>query len=824
MLQNVFLFVKMRKNRKYRRKKFVQSMLLGMFDWISDFFKSMFDLIPKIMYLLYASFSCVIDVLQLFFRKLAGLDVFYVEQDGQTITVAGDLVTSFITGILGINENGFQYSALSTVFWSMILFGVIICFISVFIKLIKAHYSYDEDSAKGPMPIIYTGLKALLNIAVVPIIVILGLYLSQAILTALDSMTSITTGNIEQMYGEKTNMLISTKTARGSADQNILGLKDETTYIYYDIFGYQSDIYYGQDNVEWLLSGFKAAELAKIASTQQPFSGSVFKVAAYNANRARLGQMDVTNPIYTGGSGSSMSLFKRADDNSVADGQTLLADMIDTAFACNLHLISAYTLNYDYGGAWASSRYFTNFLTKNVKSFSKFNVGLVWYYYDLWQFNFIVGFGAILVCASLFINIILGLITRLFMCIGLFLVAPPLFGLAPLDKGDAAKKWRENFLKQVLMTYGAVVGMNIFLLILPYMNEIKFFNIGIADYLAQTLVIIVGLVTIKAFIATVSSLIGAADAQETGEKNRKDVSSALAGAGRLTLGAARAGTAVFKRTPLGAVMGAGVGWAGDKIKGGVGKIKESRVGKAVANYIADPSKQLRKLGQGILKGHNANMALSDKEERDDLNSVLNVTNALGEQKTGELIQKIKISQASSSIATKLSLNGLVNDELEAAGLKGSQIKAFKKAAKKVDESKAGTGADYYQNLTNELNNQINSEIKDTFKHQQTHIKRAKKHRDRRNTLAEDVEDSRLKLANEGGIIGHALGGLNTAFTLGSGLESKTIGETIKDWKKSQKDAKQKETDKKERQEETARQNKEIELLNEISNKLGGRTP
>ena len=98
------------------------SMLLGIFDWIGEFFKSLFNLIPKIMYLLYASIACVIDVLQLFFRKLAGLDVYYV--DGEAIT--GDLVTNFITGILGINAEGLTYSALSTVFWSMLIFGIII--------------------------------------------------------------------------------------------------------------------------------------------------------------------------------------------------------------------------------------------------------------------------------------------------------------------------------------------------------------------------------------------------------------------------------------------------------------------------------------------------------------------------------------------------------------------------------------------------------------------------------------------------------------------------------------------------------------------------
>ena len=74
-------------------------MLLGIFDWIGEFFKELFNLIPKVIYLLYASLACVIDVLQLFFRKLAGLDVYYV--DGKA--VSGDLVTNFIAGILGIN-------------------------------------------------------------------------------------------------------------------------------------------------------------------------------------------------------------------------------------------------------------------------------------------------------------------------------------------------------------------------------------------------------------------------------------------------------------------------------------------------------------------------------------------------------------------------------------------------------------------------------------------------------------------------------------------------------------------------------------------------
>ena len=101
------------------------SMLLGLFDWIGDFFKALFNLIPKIIYLLYASLACIIDVLQLFFRKLAGLDVYYV--NGEAVT--GDLVGNFIRGIFGMyDRSNITYSALATVFYSMLVFGIIICF------------------------------------------------------------------------------------------------------------------------------------------------------------------------------------------------------------------------------------------------------------------------------------------------------------------------------------------------------------------------------------------------------------------------------------------------------------------------------------------------------------------------------------------------------------------------------------------------------------------------------------------------------------------------------------------------------------------------
>lgn len=497
------------------------SMLLGLFDWVTFFFEDLFNLIPKIIYLLYASFISIIDLFQLFFRKLAGLDVYYV--DGEAIR--GDLVTNFIAGILGIPVPGAEndsipYDTLSTVFYSFVIFGLIICFLATLIAIVKSHYTYNEQSAKGPLPILATAGKSIINMVAVPIIVVLGLYLSQAILQALDSITSTTSGTIIALYGQSNvdNYLRSSEDARG-----------DETYIYYDMFGYSGGIIYSAvfNDIP------DDRQLALVAATSQPFSGSVFKVAGYNANRIRDGS-DASYG-FTGNDPDGLNLFSEAEDSDE------LAEMVDTAFASFLHLNDVYDLNYN-KNAWVRiESYFTNFTAHGISSFSKFNVGAVWYYYNLWSFNFIVGFGAGIVCVSIFINIIMGMMARFFMCLVLFMVMPPLAGLTPLDGGNAFKGWREQFMKQALMAYGAVAGMNLVLLILPYVNEIDFFNIEIADLFAQTLFVIVGLITIKAAISTLSSLIGAADANETGKGMAGEVRGTLGKATAMTVGAAKIG-------------------------------------------------------------------------------------------------------------------------------------------------------------------------------------------------------------------------------------------------------------------------------------------
>ena len=113
----------------------------------------------------------------------------------------------------------------------------------------------------------------------------------------------------------------------------------------------------------------------------------------------------------------------------------------------------------------------------NLKSFTKYNVTAIWFFYNLWQFNFIVAFGGGITILGLLLSIIIGLMSRLIKGVALFMIYPPLLGLAPLDNFKAFKSWGTNMLQQVLMVFGSILGMNLMMLIIPYIQNISFFNI-----------------------------------------------------------------------------------------------------------------------------------------------------------------------------------------------------------------------------------------------------------------------------------------------------------------------------------------------------------
>ncbi|MFQ6749738.1 MAG: hypothetical protein ACLRFR_02705 [Clostridia bacterium] len=459
-------------------------------------FQALIAVFPKIVYLLTMSILGVIDVFQLLFRKLAGLDCYYVDGTAQT----GDLIYDFLRGILFG-----EYPILSNVFFGLLILGFILLFLSTIVAIIRNEYTTEKaDNTKGK--IIGKAFKSVIYFAIVPVVVLFGVYLANVVLVAVDRAT---TYNVNYGNTLDKSKLQAVDVASVPIVGQSTGQKTYTTYS---------------------LLGFRDANGLPFGTTTTTFSGTIFKAAAYGANRVRT-TMNVADEtqnfgllLKTNQATNFNGLFSDPSGNLEN-----IAVRIDIAFADNVVFAQSVQQTLDYSSAYAENNNPTGidpFAADRTTVYTvadKFDVGLVWYYYDLWQFNYIIALGAAIIMVTIFINIIFGLMRRIIEMIGLFLMAPPLIALMPLDNEKAYGSWRGSFIKKALMAYGAVGGMNIILLLLPELQKISFFNITSLDWIVDTLLVLVALLAVKDFIGVVSGFAGGDDANKTGEGVAKDV-------------------------------------------------------------------------------------------------------------------------------------------------------------------------------------------------------------------------------------------------------------------------------------------------------------
>ena len=478
------------------------SLLNGLSVW--DKILAIFDLIPKLIYFLYTCMASAVDAMQMLARRICGLDVYYV--DGVAI-YGQDPITEFINGILGFGDSKGAYQALNTTFWSLAIFALILLALSSFVAIIKAHY--NEDTSKtSPSKILYNAFKAIVTFAIVPFAVIFGIQLSSLLLRTLDNITN-TAATEEALTGIYGTNAVNNFFTVVEERQNEGSDYTQKIYGSYDMFGYGA------------------------ASTNSPISGLLFRAAAFNANRFRNGDYDYkTQMLFDMGSGGNLfGNSNSAGYNSAEDKQEYVAYQVDYAFMNNLHFKTAtsyYDLVDEAGDCgllvWNQADIFAQ---KMFDSFTKYNVSLVWIYYDLWQFNFIIAFAGVAATFGIMISIILGLMIRLIKSAAMFLIYPPLLGLSPMDDFKAFKSWSNDFIKQILSTYGAVIGLNLLFLILPYVQQIEFFTWGMLNAIVNVVFLIAGLVMAKDFISMVAGFVGGGDVFSSGEGAKGNVGKSL---------------------------------------------------------------------------------------------------------------------------------------------------------------------------------------------------------------------------------------------------------------------------------------------------------
>ena len=490
----------------------------AIFDWIGNFFSTLgaiftgildylFEPIWMLLYYTFIAIAQIANFCEVVFKKVAGLDTIYVageayggaQQIGsQGAGSTGGLVMAFL-------GNDTVYKTLIAI----IIFSVVLLFLTTIIAIIKAEFSLDvKTSAKGP--IIGRALKALAMFFIVPIVTVIGIYLTNIITLAVNQLLS------------------------GTSSQGIVN--------------------------------------------------NCFKVAAYNANRGRNSEI-YKNYYATGLRDTSGNVLGwTPDDVDAAFVKTFTPEAVkfpvvmmgdtkqnDGLGASALSLFTgAFNMvaNFNEGGN-ANFHMILHMYPNAGDEITFYRFDQVRYFYDMAAFDYIIGIGTALVMSWILLSTCLALIKRVFEITMLMLLAPPMIALAPLDNGQAQKKWQGEMLKRVIATIGPVFAFNMYFLLVPLFSSISLFaNTGFLSALAgspltvgasqtgmpflaaaaiavvaydlfmQLIIVIVGLSIVKQASAMISNLLGIEDLVKSGMDTSKKAVATAASVASMAFGGA----------------------------------------------------------------------------------------------------------------------------------------------------------------------------------------------------------------------------------------------------------------------------------------------
>jgi hypothetical protein len=575
--------------------------------------RNVLSIIPQSIYLLFALIARICNISVTLFKMLAGITPMEYTNAGKN--TLGNIVNAW-------NSNGEMVSGnfvldlitskpVLNMFWKLVVLAIVLLVIFTFVAIIKSEYS-TMGAENSKSKILNASVKALFSFIFIPVVCIFGIVFSNAILVSIDGATGGGNGTsianrIFICAAYNSNRARNTKTP--AKDSNGKEIKDSNGNIVY----------------------------------KESTSG----ICADNYSKDFLEALNEQN-----GSAANYGIF--TDKAIVTTSYSSVADRIDAAFLYNeekpICPSGADSSNYSIPNQW----YYLFGSPSWSSTFSVINPGLVYYYYDLWTFDFIMGIGAIIVITITFLEILLALCKRAIELTILFVISPPVVASMPLDNGAMFGRWKSMFIKKVLSTYAPVVAMNMYLLIVPLLMEVNItktlgsaltsvvINISnslafiglpnlcvtaaalaaaaiVVNYLFQTILIIAGALVVKDSIAWLSDLIGSEDLQKNGaDLNGKVVKSglkvasvampALKGAGFVAKGGAALGKLAGKKIAGGAVkLGGGIGGmvSGRGFKGGAlkasedvsklgGKIKNSKFGHIAGNVVGGTQKFLKK--------------------------------------------------------------------------------------------------------------------------------------------------------------------------------------------------------------------------------------
>ena len=497
----------------------VDGIVGGIVGWIQYLIDGYLALLANWFYTIFLAFATILDVIQLLFRKLAGLENYVV--NGVETAQPRDLALEIINN-----------QAVMNIFWSLAILSIVLLLISTFVAVIKSEYQpLDAKGGNSKGKIIGKSLKSVAIFATVPVVAILGLFIGNALLSTLDMATS--------------------------------------------------------------------------SGANSKLSGRIFAAAAYESNRAREGvgpfDQEFLDDLSTK---NNFGLF--SEDTNTGFIIETVADKIDNAFQNNTLAPTGEDFDPVASNDILSFVYKMIGLPDYPESFSIYNYKLVWYYYDLSNFNFFVAIGVTIMLITIMLMVLLGLIKRIYALVMLFIIAPPIIAITPINE-DAYKNWKKAFISNTLSIYAVIVTMNLYIMLIPILGQIDFFQIDsetsavvavtyqVFNLIAQLLMLIGGAVFFKDFSKQLADIIGASDVLGDGAGKAEAFTKTAAKAVALGTGIGATGFALQK----GAVKAVGSGFKNSRANG---LNWMQAASKGVGAGLVTPFKNAANMGNKFAKG------------------------------------------------------------------------------------------------------------------------------------------------------------------------------------------------------------------------------
>ena len=156
--------------------------------------------------------------------------------------------------------------------------------------------------------------------------------------------------------------------------------------------------------------------------------------------------------------------------------------------------------------------------------FGDYTTGFV--FPDKWKYNGMVNPDTFLYLPSLIAGValaialvvaVLNLAKRVYEIIFMYFVMPMSMSTLPLDDGARFKTWRETFITKIVIAYGTVFSVNIFVLLLPLITRMRIDEIsGFGNSMFLIFMIVGGAMVIPAGQALFCKLFGQADDMHAG--------------------------------------------------------------------------------------------------------------------------------------------------------------------------------------------------------------------------------------------------------------------------------------------------------------------